>query len=693
MQLGRYALAAFPVLLAAVVQAQQLPVFRAGVELLEVDVSVIDDAGEPVRDLAASEFAVSVDGDPRRIVAAQFIDLRPAADAAGRTRNRAPLPSFSYTANTGSAASGRGRLIILAIDRGSISFGEGQRVMRTAGDFLDTLGPNDQVALATVPPPGPAVDFTADHRIVREHLETISGMGDGPLQSTFSLTGFGDSLGLTEAEQIVAGGPLAARIVERLCGLEDMGCAQLIGQEAMFIVQDSQRQSKQSVWALEGLLRRVREIDGRKFIVWISESLISDYGSELLRVRRLAAEAQTSVHVILLEPPSLNAARNLSALPSPLAQRQDRVRQELGLQLMADYTGGSVYRAISDGEHAFERIGREMSGYYLLGVEPLEDDLDGRQHDIEVSVSREGVRVRARREVVHRAEDEEETVQERLERLLTSPLAVPNLPLRVATYVYQEEEGSDKVRVLVATDVERDPADPEVTFGYRLVAPDGKTLASRAMGARAAQGGSVVEQFAAFIVEPGQYRLMLAAVEDGGRHGSLTHRFDACRMADVPFAMGDLMLTAGQADDAIASRPQVVPRLTTGHLRTYLELYADDPAGLERLRVRTDVARTPDGAPLFSVTNDLAAIDGATTGTVSTVLRVDAFPPGSYVARVAVTRAGAVVGRRWRSFGIEHAPAALKGFAWNHPLSAPGAAAPETAAAAAPPETGCRLLQ
>ena len=432
----QWTLAVLPVFLVAALHAQQLPVFRAGVELLEVDVSVIDDDGEPVRDLTASEFAVSVDGDPRRIVAAQFVDLRPAADAAGRTGNRAPLPSFSYTANTADTASGRGRLIILAIDRGSISFGEGRRVMQAAGDFLDTLGPADQVALATVPPPGPAVDFTADSRIIREHLDRIVGMGDGPLQSTFSLTGFGGSLGLTDAEQIVAGGPLAGRIIERICGTDDTLCQQMIGQEAMFIVQDSQRQTKQSVWALEGLVRRVRGIDGRKFIVWISESLISDYGSELLRVRSLAAEAQATVHVILLEPPGLNAARNSFALPSPLAQRQDRVRQELGLQLMADYTGGSVYRATSDGEHAFERIGREMSGYYLLGVEPLQDDLDGRQHDIEVTVSREGVRVRARREVVHRSDDEEETVQERLERLLTSPLAVPNLPLRVATYAY-----------------------------------------------------------------------------------------------------------------------------------------------------------------------------------------------------------------------------------------------------------------
>ena len=49
---GRWALVALAVMFVASAEAQQLPVFRAGVELLEVDVSVVDDAGEPIADLA-----------------------------------------------------------------------------------------------------------------------------------------------------------------------------------------------------------------------------------------------------------------------------------------------------------------------------------------------------------------------------------------------------------------------------------------------------------------------------------------------------------------------------------------------------------------------------------------------------------------------------------------------------------------
>ena len=220
------------------------------------------------------------------------------------------------------------------------------------------------------------------------------------------------------------------------------------------------RERKSSVWALERLLEGLRDIEGRKFIVWISARLASDYGNDLFRVRSLAAEAQTSVHVVLLDQP-LDASRSSYTLRDPLLTTFDRAREELGLGLLADYTGGTVnrVRVENDAENAFETIGKEMAGYYLLGVEPLDDDLDGKQHDIEVQVLRGGARLRARREVVHRSPDADETVKERLERLLMSPVAAPDLPLRVATYAYQEAEDSDMLRVLVATDLERDSAE------------------------------------------------------------------------------------------------------------------------------------------------------------------------------------------------------------------------------------------
>ena len=49
-----------------------------------------------------------------------------------------------------------------------------------------------------------------------------------------------------------------------------------------------------------------------------------------------------------------------------------------------------------DGKIAFDRLGRELSGYYLLGFEPTEADRTGRERRIKVSVKPRGLTVRAR---------------------------------------------------------------------------------------------------------------------------------------------------------------------------------------------------------------------------------------------------------------------------------------------------------
>ena len=641
MRPAHYAIATLLVLLAVALQAQQLPVFRAGVELLEVDVGVVDGNGYPITDMSAEEFAVAVDGEPRRIVSAQFIDLRAAAVLRATAAGLVPAtPAVSYTTN---AADDRGRLIVLAIDRESISFGEGRRAMRAASDFLDTLGPNDQVGFVTVPPPGPKVDFTTDHRRVREKLEMAVGIGRTGVLPAY------ETPNMTKAEAIaIANGNLS--LARYFCGRAALStCEFAVQTKAQQFVAQLRNQTLLSVWALEGLLRRLREIEGRKSVVWIAEELVStDYsGSELLRVRRLAAEAQTSVHVVMLEKPGLDASSSFFGKPRGM-RTEDRHVEQLGLHWMADFTGGTVNRVYSNAGHAFERIGREIAGYYLLGVEPLEDDLDGSQHEIDVAVERDGAKVRARREVVHRFVDRgDETVEERLRRLLGSPVAAADLPLRVATYTYREVD-SDRVRVVVAADVEHDPDDPEVTFGYLLLDEEGEIAASGGGPAKVAEGPRV-EQFDRFVVDPGRYTLKLAAVETGGRHGSLEHVIDASRVAERPFALSDLML-APTVSEKGALVPSVQARLTDGHLVAYLELYADDPASLDGAVVRVDVADSLTGPTLVSQISE--QVTGAPTMAVSAVVPVMRLPPGPYVARVAATRQGEELGRRWRSFEV-----------------------------------------
>jgi hypothetical protein len=56
----------------------QTPQFRAGVDIVHLDVSVYDHAGNPVRGLTAADFTLLEDDKPRPIVAFSAVDIPPA---------------------------------------------------------------------------------------------------------------------------------------------------------------------------------------------------------------------------------------------------------------------------------------------------------------------------------------------------------------------------------------------------------------------------------------------------------------------------------------------------------------------------------------------------------------------------------------------------------------------------------------
>jgi hypothetical protein len=124
----------------ALLLGSQQPVFRSGVELVTVDATVLNRSGEPIADLAADRFDVTVDGSPRRVVSAQFVPHRTAPLAAS-----APVDHF--TSNEGVDP---GRLILVAVDQTHIRRVEGLAALRAAANFIDALDPSDEVAVTPV---------------------------------------------------------------------------------------------------------------------------------------------------------------------------------------------------------------------------------------------------------------------------------------------------------------------------------------------------------------------------------------------------------------------------------------------------------------------------------------------------------------------------------------------------------------
>ncbi len=143
------------------------PTFRSTVDLLTIETSVRDKSGQPVPDLQAPDFTVTIDGKPRRVVSAVFFK----ADAAtGARLSGGAAPTPQYVSNAGSTP---GRVVIFALDSETIRGGQERALTETASRMLDGLSPADAVGLVEFP--GIAIDATRNHSAVAEALKRFRG--------------------------------------------------------------------------------------------------------------------------------------------------------------------------------------------------------------------------------------------------------------------------------------------------------------------------------------------------------------------------------------------------------------------------------------------------------------------------------------------------------------------------------------
>ena len=611
--------------LSVVLSAQQPPTFRSGVELIEVDATVIDRDGNPIADLQAADFSVTVDDEPRAVVQAQFISLRaPKGDT---------LPADSLAedaAYTSNANADPGRLIVILVDEESIPWGEGRHMMRAAAEFVDRLSPGDRVSVVAMPQPGVYIDFTSDHDRVRRAVGGMSGLGSPPQSGGLE---FGNLLARRQRTGTVLHG-------------------------------------------IESILEGMRGVEGPKALVWISGGFAIDGAVlGLKKMAELAAASRTTLYVFMLDEPLIDSSRSQTGgqpdafvveRPSDAGLRLDapnRRMQEQGLMAAASMTGGSLVRARYNPGPLFARLERELSGYYLLGVESLAADRDGEFHPIEVSVRREGAHVRAHRGVHVAPEGPGPGVEERLMRLLRSPVAARELPLRVATYAYRgAADNSAQMRILIGAEVDAAGSVPAaMSMGYLVRDAEG-AVASRAtvqVNPRLVQkpDGPVFEiSFVVPVEQPGAYSLKLAVIDATGRRGSVEHPVRAELMSGGPLAAGDLMLADHASAPAGRILPQVEAHVSSGRLLAFTELYADSPAFWEDIRVEVDVVDGAGGQVLARGPAVLEGPDGIPRRRATAILAAPHLPPGRYVARARVMHDAAEMAQVRRPFRITAQP-------------------------------------
>jgi len=179
---------------------QPIPTFKSGVELVTVDVGVVDRQGLPMRGLTPADFTVTVAGQPRRVVSADFVDT------SGRPKEASAAPGVISTNDLAAL----GRLFVFVVDQGTLEPGNVRYVARAASRFFGNLTFVDRSALMLLPA-GPNVNFTWAHDRVQNALNKVIGQS-----ANDSAWEFGS---LTEARDIANRSLLALRTVgQRECG-------------------------------------------------------------------------------------------------------------------------------------------------------------------------------------------------------------------------------------------------------------------------------------------------------------------------------------------------------------------------------------------------------------------------------------------------------------------------------------------
>jgi VWFA-related protein len=318
----------------AQVQSQPPQVYRAAVDLIVSDVTVVGRDDVPVEGLTAADFAVTVDGSPRRVVT--LTQLRAAAPGT-------PAALAVAGAQPGAPVASGGRTLFIALDRERIVSSQGRSHLEAAAQFVDGLGPDDRVGLWFLPNPHPVKD--------REELKRALLTAVGTLERRTRSRTEHFSVPLADTLQI-----------------------------------------------LEHVINALALLDGTKHLVLITggNSVPQDDIPAVMRLGRIAASARVHLHAIQIWGVFEPVRTDLDSRTMEM-QRVQPVDQDSSAEVMLARETGGITVTTQQGPAAFTRLARELSTWYVIGVEPLPGDRDGKPHRLSVSVPQvQGVTVRAR---------------------------------------------------------------------------------------------------------------------------------------------------------------------------------------------------------------------------------------------------------------------------------------------------------
>lgn len=449
-------------------QSPGQPVFRAGVELVTIDVVATSADGRPVHGLRQDDFELFEDGVPQPIRTFEFLNMAALPDL--------PVLPPGVVTNVGEP----GAIFVVVLDEIGLQVDDVQAVRRSAARFFeDTLQADDYVAVVRS-----GVDsgffLTSDREMALDAIARSTGRRER-------------TLGIT------APGSVDPEVTESVASIETFGTAE---------------NGRNSFRVLAGVIERLRPIQARrKAVLWFSRGgdLPSNYIESLelgrpvgrddevfSRLIRTAREANVAIYTV--DPRGL---RNQAA-----PTERDLEPFDLGpLRDLASATGGRAVLG-NDLNGALDRIAAENRAYYLIGYEPPPSSNRTRARRLRVTTRAPGVRL------LHRTVFVPETGTAPVAlAALASPLPVADLPILLAPASVAMDR---RKRGILLPFEAGDDLDDGTVVDYAAIAMDasGRVVAKTA-GKATASGGRVVGD-AGLSVDSGIYAVRFSARTAGG---------------------------------------------------------------------------------------------------------------------------------------------------------------------------------
>ena len=486
------------------------PSLRATTHLVLVDVVVYDKQGNHVSNLTSADFTLRDRGKPQTI--AVFSDEHAGASLTDKSPPSppAPLPPGVFTNRPAFNRAPQGPPTILLLDSLNTALGDQLSSHSEMLKYLRTqLSESQKIAILSLGESlGLLQDFTSDPRLLIAALDkykpaTSKELSGGTIQT------------VTPAEAAVMT-PEMLRIID----LNNQSRA----------AESTDNRVRVTLEALRSIARAFGGFPGRKNLIWVSAVFPFNlqpgagdypdaqrtYAEDVRRTAELLAAARVAVYTVdarsllvgssvydqTLSPtpdPLVRTVQSLNNQQTPGEQLTDShdatVTSHQTMQDLAAETGGLALYNRNDIARAVAVSAADGEHYYSLGYYPEGARWDGKFHNIEVKLNREGLKVRhrsgyfavdvAQSSASENPQQRAHQAYEELRSALADPLPATQVTFRVyIPAIVAAPKPQVQIQFLVDTSaisfdaIENGTHHCNLDFMVAAISPDGKIVAS-----------------------------------------------------------------------------------------------------------------------------------------------------------------------------------------------------------------------